>query len=158
MNAKLQGHALSFISRFVRFQLPSASETDSPGSSTRDHAPGHASESTGAVAGSNATHICFGPGSLRPSSIADPQTQIWCCHRIKTDANAQTRRRPLKRAPVLRSIASDPAKSLSPIPESGASAIAKIYCAAVPPASPRPATESPAFAKSSAADPSSRSE
>jgi hypothetical protein len=35
---------------------------DSPGAKMRDHGPACANESTGAVAGSSATHICFGPG------------------------------------------------------------------------------------------------
>ena len=37
-------------------------ENPSPPASTLDQGPVNASESTGAVAGSIATHICFGPG------------------------------------------------------------------------------------------------
>ena len=95
---------------------------------------------------------------FRPSSIANPQPQIWSCHRINRDADSQTGG---EAAPARTSFpprSDGPAKSLSPMPESAASATLK---SAVPPSASVAtghATESPLLPSRLPPDPSSRSE
>ena len=89
-------------------------EMCSPSSSTRDQAPVFASESTGAVDGSIATHICFGPAApasrhSRATARDTASQQHQNSSRMRKPACGRARRTSSRLLPA------GPANSLSPM-------------------------------------------